>query len=258
MEFGALKPVLTALAMPPASLLLLAALGLWMARRKWRGGWGLTALSVLLLAVLSCHGTAVWLARQALPQFPPLTLQTLQTSKVQAIVVLGGGALPDAPEYGDTQPNAHTAARLRYGVWLARQSGLPVAFSGGHGWAAHGQQARPEADVAARTALQDYGLRLRWIENRSRDTHENALMLAPLLQRDGVQRIALVTDASHMPRAVQAFERTDLVVQAAPVSYTLPQRRDLLEWIPSASGMLASRQVLHEVLALWVGRLIPV
>ncbi len=258
MEFGALKPVLTALAMPPTSLLLLAAMGLWMARLKWRGGWTLTALSVLLLAVLSCHGTAVWLARNALPQFPPLKLQVLQTSKVQAIVVLGGGALPEAPEYGDSQPNAHTAARLRYGVWLSRQSGLPVAFSGGYGWAANGSQGQPEAEVAARVALQDYGLRLRWNESRSRDTHENAQLLAPLLQRDGVQRIALVTDASHMPRAARAFERAGLVVVAAPVGYTLPLRRDLLEWLPSASGLLASRQVLHEVLGWWVGRLILV
>jgi len=258
MDLGALKPLLSALAMPPASLLLLAGLGLWMAMRKRRGGLGLTAFSIALLAALSCHGTAVWMASHALPQFPPLTLPHLQASKVQAIVVLGGGVLPQAPEYGDAQPNTHTAARLRYGLWLARQTGLPVAFSGGYGWAAPDGQSGSEAEVAARVAWQEHGLRLRWTEGRSRDTTENAQLLAPLLKRDGVQRMALVTDASHMARAALAFERAGLTVLPAPVDYTLSFQRDLLEWTPSASGLLASRQVLHELLALWVGRLLPV
>jgi hypothetical protein len=39
----------------------------------------------------------------------------LAASGVQAIVVLGGGMQPDSPEYGQAQPNASTAARLRYG-----------------------------------------------------------------------------------------------------------------------------------------------
>jgi uncharacterized SAM-binding protein YcdF (DUF218 family) len=130
----------------------------------------------------------------------------LKAHRVQAIVILGGDVLPQAPEYGESQPGAATAARLRYGVWLARQSGLPLAFTGGLGWAAHSSQRDSEAAVAARVAQQDYGMALRWSEAASRDTAGNARLLAPLLQRDGVQRIALVTHAWHMPRAVAAFE----------------------------------------------------
>jgi uncharacterized SAM-binding protein YcdF (DUF218 family) len=256
-DFGTFKPLLTSLALPPLAPLLLALLGLLLAFKRRRGGLALAALSLVLLWLLSCHGIAVWLARNALPQFAPTFAAQLKAGKVQAIVVLGGGLLPKAPEYGQSQPRAATAARLRYGIALARQSGLPVAFSGGVGWAANGAQAASEAEVAARVAQQDYGVALRWLEAQSRDTSGNARLLTPLLQRDGVQRIALVTDAWHMPRAVAAFERAGLTVTPAPTGFILPVERDLLEWLPSANGLLASREVLREWLALAAGRFIP-
>ncbi len=258
MELGAFKPLLTSLLMPPLAPLLLALLGVLLAWRKKRGGLALTTLSLLALWLLSCHGTAVWLARHALPQFAPVSAAQLKAGGIQAIVILGGGLLPEAPEYGEPQPDSHTAARLRYGVWLARQSGLPVAFTGGLGWAANGAQQASEAEVAARVALQDYGVTLRWTEAESRDTSGNARLLAPLLQQGGVQRIALVTDAWHMPRSVAAFEREGLRVTPAPMAFVLPVERGLLEWMPSARGLLASRQVLRECLGLAVGRFTPV
>lgn len=258
MDPGALKPLLTSLALPPLAPLLLALLGLLLAFKRKRGGLALTTAALALLWLLSSHGTAVWLARHALPQFAPASAAQLKTSQVQAIVILGGGLLPEAPEYGQAQPGPHTAARLRYGLWLARQSGLPVAFTGGVGWAANGAQTDSEAEVAARVARQDYGVTLRWSEAAARDTSENARLLAPLLQRDGVQRIALVTDVWHMPRAAAAFERAGLAVLPAPMGYVVPVERDVLEWLPSAYGLLVSREVLREWLALAVGRFIPV
>ena len=255
MELGVLKPLLTSLAMPPLAPLLLALLGVLLAWRRQRVGLALAALSLAALWVLSCHGTAVWLARHALPQFDAVTAAQLRTGRVQAIVVLGGGLLPDAPEYGGApQPSPVTAARLRYGIWLARQSGLPMAFSGGIGWAADGMQPASEADVAARVAQQEFGFALRWSEAVSRDTSGNARLLAPVLMRGGVQRIALVTDAWHMPRSVAAFQRAGFTVTPAPMAFTLPIESRLLQWLPSAQGLLASRQVLRECLGLAVGR----
>ena len=245
--------------MPPLALLLLALLGVLLAWRKKRGGLALITLSLLALWLLSCHGTAVWLARHALPQFAPVSAAQLKAGGIQAIVILGGGLLPEAPEYGGApQPSPYTAARLRYGVWLARQSGLPLAFTGGTGWAADGMQPLSEAEVVAKVALQDYGATLRWNEAASRDTSGNARLLAPMLQRDGVRRIALVTDVWHMPRSVAAFERAGLTVMPAPMGFVLPIERDLLQWLPTAQGLLASRHVLRECLALAVGRFVPI
>ena len=255
MDFGTLKPLLTSLLMPPLAPLLLALLGLQWLLKKRRGGATLLMVSLTSLWLLSCHGMAVWLADHALPQFAPVSAAELQTARVQAIVVLGGGLLPPAPEYGgQPQPSPSTAARLRYGIWLARQSGLPLAFTGGVGWAAGSAQPVSEAEVAQRVAQEDYGFEPRWSEAASRDTAGNARLLAPLLRQGGVQHIALVTDAWHMPRALDAFERTGLLVTPAPTGYVLAREYALLEWLPSAHGLETSRKVLRECLGLAVSR----
>lgn len=254
MALGELKPILASLVLPPASLLLLIGLGLLLAARRRAFGLALVWLGATLLWLLSCHAVAVWLALNLLPQTSPLAVAALKSSGVQAIVVLGGGVHPVAPEYGEPQAAPAAAMRLRYGVWLARQSGLPLAFAGGMGWGATDAQTLSEGEVARRAALQDYGLTLKWIDSQSRDTQENARFLRPLMQQDKVQRIALVTHASHMPRAVRAFEDAGFTVVAAPMGFILPSRTGLLEWLPSSDGLQASRVVLKEWLALLVMR----
>jgi hypothetical protein len=66
-----------------------------------------------------------------------------QAKRPVAIVVLGGGMEALAPEYGVSSLRATSLERLRYGIWLGRETGLPVAFSGGVGWAQ--LDAKPEA-----------------------------------------------------------------------------------------------------------------
>jgi uncharacterized SAM-binding protein YcdF (DUF218 family) len=258
MELGALKPILTSLAMPPVSLLALALLGLVLAwRNHKKTGLMLATTAVLLLALFSSYGASAWLAHNLLPQFAPLDVASLKARRVQAIVILGGDVLPEAPEYGSSQPNGATAARLRYGAWLARQSGLPLAFSGGVSWAANSAERVSEAEVAARVMQQDYGMTLRWNEAESRDTAGNARLLAPLLRQSGVQRIALVTHAWHMPRAAAAFEQAGLAVTPAPMGYVLPAS-GFLAWLPSAGGLQTSSLVLKECLALALRRFMVV
>ena len=251
---GELKPVLTTLLLPPAAPLLLLVFALLLAVRRKATGLVLAFLSAALLWLLSCHAVSVLLARNLLPQYPPLSVAALKSSGAQAIVVLGGGVHPVAPEYGEPQAAPAAAMRLRYGAWLARQSGLPLAFAGGMGWGAADAQTLSEGEVARRAALQDYGLTLKWIDSQSRDTAENARLLRPLLQKDGVQRIALVTHSSHMPRAVRAFESAGFTVTAAPMGFIVPQRSAVLEWLPSSDGMDSSRAVLKEWLGLWAQR----
>jgi uncharacterized SAM-binding protein YcdF (DUF218 family) len=252
MALGELKPILTALVLPPAAPVLLSLLGLLLVARKRATGLVLAATGLALLWLLSCQAVAVWLAQNTLPQFAPVSTVSLKNSAAQAIVVLGGGALPAAPEYGQAQASAATAARLRYGVWLARQSGLPLAFAGGKGWGAASNQTLSEAEVARRMVEQDYGLTLRWLDDQSRDTAESARLLRQQLKQDQVQRIALVTHAWHMPRSVLAFERAGFSVVPAPMAFILPNQNKILQWLPSADGLESSRHVLREWLALRV------
>ncbi|MES2415779.1 MAG: YdcF family protein [Pseudomonadota bacterium] len=259
MELGAFKPLLTALAMPPLSLLLLALLGLLLINRHKRTGITLVSLALAVLWLLGCPATTAWLANNALTQYPTASPAQIRAGKAQAIVILGGGVSPAVPEYGgEPQPGDRTFARLRYGVWLGKQTGLPVAVTGGVGWGTASDGRTSEADVIARIARLEYGLTPRWLEGQSRDTTQNAMLLAPILKRDGIRHVALVTDSWHMNRSVIAFERTGLTVTAAPIGYIPPDGHGFTRWLPSAGSLQASQLVLKEWLGIQAGRWLPV
>ena len=261
-ELGIFKSLASGMVLPPVSLLLLIFFGLLLAVKRKASGIALAIVALAMLWLLSCPGTAVWLARTVLPQMAPTSAEQLKAANVQAIVVLGGGVLPLAPEYGQEQLSAESGARLRYAIWLSRQTGtinpLPLAFSGGLGWTANSQQKQSEAEVASRSAASDYGVALRWAESGSRDTSANARLMQPVLKAAGIERIALVTHAWHMPRSVAAFERAGMTVTPAPMGFTLPMQNALMEWLPSGRGLQASQQVLREWLGLLAGRFLPI
>ncbi len=263
---GELKPLLAAVALPPALPLLVVLAGALLAWRsqgqserkglqRWRlkhFGLGLVMLGAVGLWLLSCNAVAVWLARHALPQvavITPTMATQLQKAGVQAVVVLGGGVLPEAPEYGRAQPSAPTAARMRYGFFLAKASGLPLAFAGGVGWAAAGTNTPSEASTAVQLAREN-GLSFRWLDGASRDTAENAARMRDLLKPAGIDHVALVTNSWHMPRSQKHFEDAGFTVLPAPMGLIHTEERPLLEWLPSAHGLTTTRQVLREWLAL--------
>jgi uncharacterized SAM-binding protein YcdF (DUF218 family) len=250
MDPGELKPILAALVLPPAGPLLLALLGLLTASRHRRAGWTIVLAGLAASWLLSTHAIGLMLLEALVP--PVAAVAPAQLRDVQAIVVLGGGLQESAPEYGEAQPSPNTLARLRYGAWLARRTGKPLGFAGGVGWAAAGTQTATEGAIARRVLQDEYGLTLRWLDDRSRDTEENAQRMAQLLRPDGVGRIALVSDAWHLPRATLHFRAAGLDVLPAPTGFPASVERPILEWLPSPHGLALSRHALRE----WLGRLV--
>ncbi len=246
------------LAMPPAAGLLVIVLGLWLMQRyRSRLGISVALLGVASLWIISCNVFAVWMGQNLLPTVPHISLATagatFKQQQVQAIIVLGGGAETRSREYGKPRPSAATIARMHYGMVLAKSTGLPVGFSGGVGWAADATSDTETQAVQRWMAQLGMGP-LRWSESNSRDTTENAVMTAALLRKDGIERIALVTHAWHMPRAQRAFEKAGLFVTSAPMGYTEPVHSAGLEWLPSAEGLRHSRQILRELLGTALGK----
>ena len=249
MDLGQLKPLLATLVLPPAGPLLLAGLGLLLARRSRLAAW-VAGLSLVTLWLLATPAVSNALAARLLPLPAPVGLPELRQAGTQAVVVLGGGVLPEAPEYGMAQPSNATFNRLRFGVRLARLANLPLGFAGGVGWAGRGTATEAEAVQAA--AKQDLGATIRWVDDRSRDTAENARMMAALLRKDGVRRIALVSDSWHLPRAVAEFRAAGLEVLPAPTRMPVAVNSPLIEALPSPTGLERSYNVLREWLALRV------
>lgn len=234
------------LILPPASLFLVIAIGLVLWRRRPRAGRIVAGTGLALLAFLSTIGGARLLVAPLEAMTAPLTAP--ERAGAQAIVVLAAGRVRRAPEYGDRDiPDYIALARLRYGAHLQRATGLPILVSGGGGDA--GDRSYAEADGMAAALREDFGVPVKWLEGRSRDTAENAAFSAAILRADGVKRILLVTDAMHMPRARAVFERAGLDVVSAPTMFFGRQPLSIHAWVPGAEGMRRSWYATYE----WIG-----
>lgn len=111
-----LKKILSALILPPASLILLAFLGLWLTRKHPRAGKTLIALALTTLLILSLPITGNALLH-SLETAPPIT--QAQLKDIKAIMILGGGKNNNAPEYGGIDTVIEwTLGHLSYGTLL--------------------------------------------------------------------------------------------------------------------------------------------
>ena len=73
----------------------------------------------------------------------------------------------------------------------------------------------------------DFAVPVRWREDRSRNTFENAAFSAEILRRAGGPSARLVTNSLDMARALWSFRAVGYaVILAAPRQQTLGQRRN--------------------------------
>jgi uncharacterized SAM-binding protein YcdF (DUF218 family) len=241
-----LREWLRDLVLPPGGPLLLMLAGACCVRR-WR------SLAAVLLGagmgslwLLSTPIVADGLVR-AVERYPALDLSI--PTQAQAVVILAAGSRRAAPEYGSDAPDADTLVRLVYGAYVARRTGLPVLVSGGV------VDTRQSLATIMRTFLErDLATSVRWIEERSHDTHENAMYSAPILRAAGVHRIILVSSAAHLCRAVAEFQMTGLAVVPAPVGLLTPMETGIRRWIVTSTALNRSKWALYEMLGEMVRR----
>lgn len=250
MDLGvAFKALLKSSFLPPGGPLLLIVVGLLVLCRFRRLGVAMILTGATVLTALSLPVTAM-LLRGGVEIHPPITEAELSHGGAEAIVILGGWRYVGAREYGGQDVvNLATLGRLRYGARLHRASGLPMLVSGGRPWG----EAVSEATLMAESLHEDFRIRPRWLEGRSRDTFENARFSAEILKGEGIRRVVLVTHATHMARSVEAFERAGLEVLAAPTLFAGDiGESEWRDWLPSPKALGESRDVLHELLGrIW-------
>ena len=250
------KPMAAVLLLPPLPFLLLVLVGARLMFRRRLLAWLLILLGCSGLWLMCTVAVGKALVNGVLKPPPALGVEQiaeLKKSPKTAIVVLGGGRKLLAPEYGISTLNWRSIERLRYGLWLSRETGLPVAYSGGVSLGA--EPGPTEAEIAGRIAEREFGRPLRWQEAESRDTRENAQRSVALLQGQGVERIVVVTHANHIPRAMRNFERavatTPMRLVAAPMGGEGTGRIKAVDWLPSRHGFDMTSVGLHE----WAGLL---
>ena len=240
---------IAAFLLPPLSLLLLFALGIFLLYRRRKFAKPLILIAFSLLWVASTPYFAESGLHLLEARTVALDSQHLngQPKTADAIVILGGGTYFNAPEYarGDTVSSA-TLVRLRYGAKLRRETGKPILVTGGKPLG----NSTSEAQQMRSSLEQDFQVAVHWTEDASDNTFENARYSFQTLQKANIKKIYLITHAWHMPRAANVFRRVGFEVVEAPTSFTTRYQTDLLAFLPSAMALNASNIFAHEVIGL--------
>jgi uncharacterized SAM-binding protein YcdF (DUF218 family) len=195
--FYPLSKVLWLLAAPASALILITAAGIsWAVLRKSISGMRLGFAGACALLLCSFTPVYTWFLLPLENRFPEW--EASSQSAPDGIIAVGGDAgegLAVLIELGRHFPNAR------------------LLFSG------PGES--PADFEATRSKFALFGgnpARVTW-ETRSRNTYENAIYSAELVQPKPSEHWLLITSALHMPRTVACFRRAGFTVEAYPINF---------------------------------------
>ena len=232
-------------ALLPTVWLVALLLGALVARQPHRQRQWLRAAALLALV-----GTNPGLANEALRAWerPAVPLAALPP-RADAAVLLGG-ITDDGRQPADRVYLHAGADRLTNALWLYRAGRVRrIIVSGGSGAVGPqaGSEARHLATLLRLAAVPPADI---WLEQRSRNTHENAQFTKQLLaHHPGVDTLVLVTSAFHMRRAAGCFAKAGLLVVAFPAGFQANSRAFTPDYwlLPTPEALEQWSLLLHEM-----------
>jgi uncharacterized SAM-binding protein YcdF (DUF218 family) len=224
----------------PTVFISLGLIGALAAALGWRGGIGLALASLACLYAAATPALSSYLLRRVEARLP----REVDLSKAQAIVVLGGdvrlGNGRDIPD----RLGRLSLERLIFAAAAYRRLHLPVAVSGGP------VNSSRDSEAAMMQAMleSDFAVPVKWTEDRSRSTWENAAYTAQILRRAGVGTVVVVTHAWHEPRALWAFQQAGMTALPWPAPRAALRLGRITDFLPSPGGLTESFLALHELI----------
>ncbi len=215
--------------------------------RLARAGRRLMAASLVVLAILGLSPVGNALIIPLEQRFPAWDAAR---GAPDGVIVLGGMITPDVSAARNEVALNESAERLTVVAELARRyPNARILFSGGSGALLFSEG--NEAEFAGRL-LESFGIaRARiLLEERSRNTIENAVFSKAIAQPKAGERWLLVTSAFHMPRSIGVFRQAGFAVEAFPVDWRTRGSEDVLRpFATMGDGLRRTDTAVRE----WVG-----
>jgi uncharacterized SAM-binding protein YcdF (DUF218 family) len=213
---------LVALLLPNLALWSVLVLGVWLAFRPGRRR---LALPILALAFLS------------LPLGPRLAGQAWTPAlgmpeAVEGLAVLAPGAGITGPDaLGRYWPQNSGVSRTMVAAGLAERHGMSLILSGGRTKAG-----APSEASAMAALLNGKGPRI-ILEESARTTCETAQALGPILAREGLDGVVLVSDGLHLRRTRACLTAHGIAVRGLVRANPAPRPPGLLHLIPTVRAL---------------------
>ena len=247
-----LKKTITAFILPPGIFILAIVLvsSVMVYRKRWKlglvnliVGLMLWALSTIPMANFLIHGLE---SDYSIPVNPA----------GDVIILLGGGMIEGVPDLtGTSAPSPSTMGRIVSAVRLYKRLDVPIIVSGGRTY----DDADSAGATIAKRFLMDLGVpdHLITVEDRARDTAQNARLTAAICRQQGFSKPILLTAAYHLKRARMAFDAAGMQVTVFPACF-LGSRNIPYTWrhlLPQAGALQTSTHALHEYIGIFYYRM---
>jgi uncharacterized SAM-binding protein YcdF (DUF218 family) len=230
---------------PPNLFIILAMVGVIVAWRWKPFGLAVATVAIGCLYLVSMPVTADLLigSTEAIAGAVPRPPSDLPPG---AIIVLSADARhSDIPGQPD-MVGPLTLERLAEAARQQRLLGLPILVSGGP----PGHAEDSLATLMSKALQEDFGIPVRWREDRSRNTFENASFSAAILRQAGVPAALVVAHPWDMARALWSFRAVGYPVVPTPT----PEQRNLslsaAAFLPQVPALRDSYYALHELIGL--------
>lgn len=169
--------------------------------------------------------------------------------EADVIIMLGGSLYGKSPDLSGTgTPGPNTMERMVTAARLHRKINVPIIISGGSVY-----KTSPSMAKITKRFFVDLGIPADAIiiEDRSRDTYENAVYCKTICEKNGFTKPLMVTSGYHIKRAMLSFQKVGLEVIPFPCAITTwPDiQYGWHSFLPSAKAMAAAAAGLHE----WIG-----
>lgn len=208
---------------------------------------------LISILIISSNTGFNFLIRPLEDRHPHVPLNSVEQSDV--VVVLSGMVNPITrfPDRTEFLGNADRIIAAK-DLW-ANGKAKKILITGGTGLL--NQSIKPEA-ILLQQWLIDQGVSAEaiYVEEKSRNTAENAIYSARIISKMGWKKIILVTSAFHMARSVMTFRKAGVTVTPFPVDYKSNQiYRGPEVFFPGPSNLLYSSYAIKEyigIVAYWL------
>ena len=208
-------------------------------RKHWAA---LSILSaIMILWVSSTSVFADFLLNSLERKYPAVTVEDLPGA--DAIVILGGMTRGIVPGTSISDLSG-SVDRLFFGAKLYKANKAPVVIISGGG----AQGFVSEAEMMA-GFVEALGVPLKDIllEQKSRNTYQNGVNTLLILKEQNLDRVLLVTSASHMKRAIAVFHSLGVSVIPAVTDFQVVEKESLLiDWLPTADALRMTTGAIKE------------
>ncbi|WP_394176061.1 envelope biogenesis factor ElyC [Thalassotalea litorea] len=246
MDFFILKKIIGSLLMPLPIVIILLCLGILLFKKRPALARGFAISGTLLLAIISFMPVADKLIVQYEQSYPVFNNQY---GKIDSVVVLGCGHTSDKRLHPSQELKNCALQRLTEGMRILRDQPQATLITTGY---------NPYDKVSNANKLKQAAVELGLPADKiitisePRDTADEAAMIAPLVKGTS---FVLVTNANHMPRAMQYFIDQNVHPIPAPTGFLVKDPEGTSVWfnfIPDAANISKTERAWHETLGrIW-------